>query len=103
MIKFIEAENAREAGRRAAEIMAEVIKDAESDARKTTVAATSSHLPIRHIGVDSISSAMVSSDKTEFISVSITPGSTQLTVIPDGPSSLASAIVIPRSPALAAE
>ena len=42
-------------------------------------------------------------DRWAFISVSMTPGATQLTRMWEGPSSLAMALVRPMTPALAAE
>ena len=80
-----------------------VIKEASSDARKYTAAATSCGLPIRQSGVSSASASRVSLECMAFISVSMTPGATQLTRIPEGPSSLASAFVKPIRPDFVAE
>ncbi len=64
------------------------MNDAPSDARNTTAAATSSGFPSLPSGVSSAIAARVSAEREEFISVSIAPGETQFTVIPDGASSL---------------
>ena len=65
--------------------------------------ATSSGVPRRSKGVSSARAARVSGERAPFMAVSITPGATQLTVIPEGPTSLARARVKPMTPALAAE
>ena len=80
-----------------------VTKDAASEAKKATTSATSSGVPMRQSGVSSRKACKVSSSKQRFISVAMTPGSTQLTVMPEGPSYLASARVRPSIPALVAE
>lgn len=77
-----------------------VTYDAPSDRRKRTTDATSSGVPKRRIGIAfKASSAKIPS----VISVSITPGATQLTVMPRRASSTARAFAAPMSPALAAE
>ena len=53
-------------------------------------------------GVSAAREDNVSDERVPFISVSTTPGETQLTVMPEGPSSLASALVSAMTPPLAA-
>ena len=62
-------------------------------ARKSIVSATSSALPILPRGVPSQKIFLSFSETVLFISVSINPGETQFTFIPDGPSSLATDFV----------
>ena len=59
--------------------------------------------PIFMRGVSSLSTAMSSSPRARFMSVAITPGAIAFTRIPEGPSSLASAFVIPIRAALVVE
>ena len=54
-------------------------------------------------GVLSASVFRSSPERWEFIAVSITPGATQLTLMPLGPTSCASALVSPMTAALVAE
>ena len=70
---------------------------------KNTAEETSSGVPSLHRGVASRSESFPSSVSPRFMSVSMTPGSTQFTVMPDGPSSFASAEVNPRKADLEAE
>ena len=65
--------------------------------------AQSSGVPILPSGVSSASACIVSASCIRFLSVLITPGETQLTRIPEGPTSFASAFVKPMIPAFAAE
>ena len=88
---------------RAYDFVLEVINEACSEARNNTACATSSGVPKRLTGVSSTRVLNVSASSVAFISVWMTPGSTQLTVIPEGPSSLAMAMVKPRMAALVAE
>ena len=69
------------------------MNEAFSDAKNRTASAISHGSPILQSGVSSESAFKSSSDSAEFISVFITPGAIALTVIPDGPSSLANAFV----------
>ena len=85
------------------DIISPVIKDDSSEARKYASDATSCGVPIRIKGVSSIIDAITSSVSDAFISVRITPGAIAYTVIPEGPTSLASALVKPRSAALVVE
>ena len=71
-------------------------------ARNLTVFAISSGLPSRSSDVSSQRQSKSSFVKWLFISVSITPGATQFTHIPDGPNSFASAFVKPITAAFAA-
>ena len=64
--------------------------------------ATSWGWPIRPSGM-AAKSPLSWPDRSRVISVSIKPGATALQVIPLGASSLATALVRPMSPALAAE
>ena len=82
---------------------APVINEAPSPAKKSAVSATSEGLPIRISGVSFERMFKSSSVRAEVISVSITHGAIQLTVMPEGPTSFASALVIPISAALLAE
>ena len=66
------------------------------------LSATSAAVPMRPSGVSAANSCMVSALCMAFISVSITPGATQLTRMPDGPSSSARDRVSPMSAALLA-
>src|SRR5690606_7326230 len=81
------------------EITWRVMYPAASESRKATVAATSSGVPTRPAGIifRACSTTCGSS-----ISVSISPGATQLTVMRRLASSSASALVAPMMPALAA-
>ena len=85
------------------EIICPVIKDALLDARKVTTPAISEGVPFLHSGVSSAKLDRVSSPKDVVISVVITPGATQFTLIFDGPTSWASAFVKPIRPAFEAE
>ena len=80
-----------------------MIYDAESEARKRTASATSSGLPIRPEGISSVKAAISCGVKEAFIEVPIIPGETQFTVIPEGATSLASALVKPIKAAFDAE
>ena len=84
-------------------ITSPVIKEAPSPARKSAAAATSEGSPLRRRALSSARSASSSGGNALFISVSITPGAMAFTVIPEGPSSLARALVIPIRPAFAVE
>jgi hypothetical protein len=77
-----------------------VMYEARSLARNATTSATSSGRPTRCIGI--IGSTM-SIGRPSIISVSITPGATQFTVIFRFASSFESAFVAPMMPAFAAE
>ena len=77
--------------------------DPNGHLQNTSVRATSSGVPRRSTGVSSARAALSSAVKLAIMSVSITPGATQFTVMPEGPSSLASALVRPITPAFAAE
>src|SRR5690606_4788271 len=77
-----------------------VMYPASSDIRKFTAPATSSGVPMRAAGIiRRISSTGTCSSR---ISVSISPGATQLTVILRLPSSIARALAAPITPALEA-
>ena len=65
--------------------------------------ATSAGFPILSAGMSDTTSASSSSDSLEFISVSINPHATALTLIPLGASSLASAFVKASRPPFDAE
>ena len=65
--------------------------------------AASSGVPLRPRGVSAASSAMVSGPRPATMSVSMTPGATQLTRMPEGPSSLARACVSAMTAPLVAE
>ena len=80
-----------------------VIKEDASVERKYTVSATSAGVPPRIKGVSSKKASLSSSESAEFIFVSIKPGATALTLMPEGPHSFASALVYPITPAFAAE
>ncbi len=80
-----------------------VIKADPSSASHRMVRATSSGVPMLPKGVSSRRAASVSGSKASFISVAMTPGATQFTRMPLGPSSLASALVKPMTAAFAAE
>lgn len=84
-------------------IISPVINDAESDESQYTLSATSDASPFLPRGVSAARAESVSSPRELVISVMMTPGQTQLTLIPDGPTSLASAFVMPISAALEAE
>ena len=58
---------------------------------------------MRPSGVSSASAAKSSSDSSAFMGVRMTPGVTQLTRMPLGPTSFAVAFVSPITPAFAAE
>ena len=68
-----------------------VIKQALSPAKKATTSATSSTLPTRPSGVSSQIACTSSRVRFLFILVSISPGATQFTRIPEGHTSFASA------------
>ena len=72
-------------------------------ARHKTAWATSSWVPVRCRGVSSFRAARSAGDSPAFIGVSMTPGATQFTRMPEGPSSWASAWVRPMSAAFEAE
>ena len=65
--------------------------------------ATSWGVPARHRGVSWQKAALSWGDSRWFMAVSISPGATQFTRTPLGPTSRAAALVSPMSPALAAE
>ena len=69
-----------------------------SEARNATTSATSSASPIRGIGKPANTAALSTSSNWSppVIGVSITPGWTELTRIPAGPSSMAAVLVMPR-------
>src|SRR3954447_25926999 len=68
---------------------APVTKLDKSEARNSTTLATSSAVPIRRSGVDSIMAASRSGGNWAGMAVSITPGQTVLTRMPYGPPRLA--------------
>ena len=70
-----------------------VTKRARSLASSAIASPTSSAVPMRHRAVLSASSALSSGLRLAIMSVSMQPGATQLTRMPDGPSSFASAFV----------
>ena len=70
-----------------------VTKRARSLASSAIASPTSSAVPMRHRAVLSASSALSSGLRFAIMSVSMQPGATQLTRMPDGPSSFASAFV----------
>ena len=72
-----------------------VMYDEESDARKYTHSAISSAFPSLPSAMVSASESRVSCPRTFTISVSMTPGATQLTLIPLGASSAARDLVRP--------
>ena len=74
--------------------------DASGDIRNATAAATSSGVPTRCAGIAFRISSIGTCSST--MSVSISPGATQLTVICRLASSTASALVAPMMPAFAA-
>ena len=76
---------------------------ASSPARKRTASATSSGAPMRPRGASPARAARSSGVRKAVMSVSMAPGATQFTRMPEGPSSLARAFVSPITPALAAE
>ena len=78
-------------------------KDAASEARNATHAATSSARPTRPRGVSSARAARSSGVSSAFISVSMVPGDTQLTRMPLGPTYCARAFVNPMTAAFDAE
>ena len=63
--------------------------------KNITASATSSAVPMRQTGVSSTRACISEALRREFILVSIRPGATQLTVMPDGQSSFARALVMP--------
>ena len=65
----------------------------EASAKYSIPSATSSGLPLRPRGHSSANSVNVSSDSFSNMSVRMTPGDTQLTRIPEGANSWASALV----------
>ena len=71
--------------------------------KNITASATSSAVPMRPAGVSSMSALISALLRREFILVSISPGATQFTVIPEGPSSFANALVMPDRADLDAE
>ena len=71
--------------------------------RKAAAWAVSSGVPVRPRGVSSRRAAKSAYVRSPFMGVSITPGDRQFTRMPEGPSSLARALVRPMTPALAAE
>jgi len=73
-----------------------------SDARNETSPATSSGRPMRPIGMARCNSSRTASGSVPVMSVVMYPGATALTVMDRSASSLATAKVIPMSPALAA-
>ena len=77
-----------------------VIKSASSRSRNATAFATSSGDPSRPAGVWSTRDATVSSPSPFTMSVSMTPGATQLTRMWEGASSMASDRVSPITAAL---
>ena len=85
------------------EIICPVIYDDLSSAKNETAFATSSGVPSRITGISSRSISTVSLPSFVTISVFITPGDTAFTVIPDGATSFASALVRPIRPAFDAE
>ena len=80
-----------------------VINRLRSSAKNKIACAMSSGSPIHPSGVSSLNSSFVSSSSAAFISVSTTPGATQFTWMPDGPTSFASAFVKPITAAFEAE
>ena len=80
-----------------------MIYDAFSFAKNETAKAISSGEHIRPRGISSHIAAFSSSEKRLIISVSVTPGAMQFTVIPEGAYSFASAFVRPITPAFDAE
>ena len=72
-------------------------------ARNKTAFAISSGLPILPRSISSFNKSISLFVRELFISVSITPGDTQLTRIPLGANSYANALVKPIKPALEAE
>ena len=76
---------------------------AEEDAKNNTASAISFGVPMRCSGVASTNSLMVASSSLPFISVSISPGAMQFTVMLDGPTSSANAFVSPITAAFDAE
>ena len=77
--------------------------DESSDIKNFTAFAIFSDVPILHNEMPFVNSFISAFESPEFISVSITPGDMQLTLIPLGPTSLARAFVNPIRPAFAAE
>ena len=71
-------------------------------AKNTAASATSSALPNLLRGIAESICFFISSFNTSVISVSIKPGAIALTVMPRAPSSLATDLVIPITPALEA-
>ena len=63
-----------------------------SDAKKLTTFAISCGVPNLYSGISSLSEFKSSWVRCEFIEVSITPGDTQFTLIPDNPTSFAKAL-----------
>ena len=80
-----------------------VTYELHGDAKNDTAEATSSGVPIRPIGISSHIASFSSDEKRSIISVSITPGQIQLTVIPLNAYSFARAFVRPITPAFEAE
>ena len=84
--------------------------DASAEQRNAITPATSSGWPTRRTGVCAATAAVKSSNGTPIraavcsvIAVAMKPGATELTMIPNGPSSIASVLASPWSPAFAAE
>src|SRR6266851_5903401 len=77
------------------------MNEARSDARKAIASATSRGVPARPSAAPSIIDFFACSDKSRVMSVSIQPGLTALTRMLRLPTSRASALVNPISPALA--
>src|SRR6266481_802977 len=87
-----------------------VMYDARSEARKTTMLANSSGVPIRPMGMSAVERVAIHSSRLlparvarsfwcpRKRSVRIRPGKTMLTVMPSRPSSLASVLNIPAMP-----
>lgn len=80
-----------------------VIKPERSDPKKYIASAASSGEPVRRSGVFKANSSRDDGSTHSVIFVSIKPGATAFTLIFEGPSSFASALVRPMTPALEAE
>ena len=80
-----------------------VIYPALSEARKATVSDMSWVLPKCFIGICSVAAAFTLSLRTSVIAVAMKPGATAFAVIPLLASSLAADLVMPMTPALAAQ
>lgn len=82
---------------------APVMYDDEGPARKSTTAAISRASPVRPSGTPGRGLSRGSSSVCPVIGVEISPGATELTVIPCSASSIAMTLVSAPSPAFAAQ